>query len=93
MAKKRLNIQDKHLAASKTEESSADIDISFDFPCVNDYCSARNGKRVDGWAWKTEIENVYETFCCMCGQGSRFSKEEFKIKKEEVNNETIKLAV
>ena len=85
MSRRKLN---RESALAKTEELHIDINKSFDFPCVNDYCSGRNGKRVNASAWKTDDENGYETFCHMCGQNSKFSKEDFKTKKDEIVCET-----
>lgn len=62
---------------------------SFDFPCLNDYCPGRNGCRANGIAWKID-ETAYTTFCHLCGQNMHFSKEEFRIKKEQITSESKK---
>lgn len=59
----------------------------FDFSCVNDHCSGRNGKRVVALAWKTN--NGYDVYCHVCGQSERLATEDFRkiksmIQKEEV---------
>lgn len=57
----------------------------FDFSCLNDYCSGKNGIRVVAMAWKSS--NGYSVFCSTCGQLEEVSVEDFKKKKIEIDKE------
>ncbi len=60
---------------------------TFDFPCINDYCTGKNGTRIMGIAWKEK--ETYDTFCYQCGQEYKLTKEEFSVNKEKFRKESI----
>lgn len=71
--KKILQAIENGLALAATNKQNE----PFDFPCPNDYCSGRNGKREMALAWKNS-SGGYSIFCHVCGQEEKMERDEFK---------------
>lgn len=67
--------------AIKTAETNPRKPDEFDFPCPNNDCSGKNGKREVGIAWKNK-RGGYSVFCYTCGQDDSFEKDDFKSLKK-----------
>lgn len=61
------------------------LNVFFDHECTNDYCSARNGHRVQATMWKSE--NNYKLYCASCGHEDSLTKEQLKEVKQKLTRE------
>lgn len=68
-------------------EEESNNNFTFDFPCINDYCSGKNGIRINAAAWKEK--DSYGVFCHHCGNEETLTKEDFKVNSEKFRLEKI----
>lgn len=85
MSKKSRRGSEEKFNNSEQLQDNLGYDSIFDFPCINDYCSGKNGTRAMGIAWKGK--RSYKSFCYHCGYENDLTKEEFKASSDKLKQE------